>query len=199
MLLEAPALRLLDGDDVAPERTERHRDELQFASPSGIPMIVRHSASPVTMRTMISHQPTTTTYDHVADRGSGAGVLTADHRLSEWPQGEHGDPQRGHAERDRDDQKEHDQRRQCVAERRPEACANTNQITFSTSRIRAQPPIRSLRPGSVGGFARLSRVVDVWESEEAVNAFAEQLAPVLQEVGVEGEPQVYPAHSFVSA
>ena len=43
------------------------------------------------------------------------------------------------------------------------------------------------------------RVVDVWESEEALQRFAEVLMPVLAEIGVEGEPEVYPAHTFVSA
>lgn len=43
------------------------------------------------------------------------------------------------------------------------------------------------------------RVVDVWESEEAVQRFAEVLLPVLADIGVEGEPEVYPAHTFVSA
>lgn len=46
-----------------------------------------------------------------------------------------------------------------------------------------------------GGFC----VVDVWESEEAVRRFAETLMPILQEVGIEAEPQIYPAHTFISA
>ncbi|MDQ3670602.1 MAG: hypothetical protein M3377_10050 [Actinomycetota bacterium] len=46
-----------------------------------------------------------------------------------------------------------------------------------------------------GGF----RVVDVWESEEALRRFAETLVPILQELGVEGEPEIYPTHAFVSA
>jgi hypothetical protein len=46
-----------------------------------------------------------------------------------------------------------------------------------------------------GGF----RVVDVWESEDAVRRFGETLTPILREVGVEAEPEIYPAHSFVSA
>lgn len=45
-----------------------------------------------------------------------------------------------------------------------------------------------------GGF----RVVDVWESEEAFGRFGETLIPILQEMGVEGQPEVYPAHTFVS-
>jgi len=43
------------------------------------------------------------------------------------------------------------------------------------------------------------RVVDVWESEEAAQRFGEVLMPVLAEIGVEGEPEIYPAHTFVSA
>ena len=45
-----------------------------------------------------------------------------------------------------------------------------------------------------GGF----RVVDVWESEEALGRFAEHLMPILQEVGVTDQPEIYPAHTFVS-
>jgi hypothetical protein len=43
------------------------------------------------------------------------------------------------------------------------------------------------------------RVVDVWQSEDACNRFGEALGPILQEVGVEDEPQIYQAHTFVSA
>jgi hypothetical protein len=46
-----------------------------------------------------------------------------------------------------------------------------------------------------GGF----RVVDVWESEDAFRRFGETLMPILQEIGVEGQPEIYPAHTFVSA
>jgi hypothetical protein len=43
------------------------------------------------------------------------------------------------------------------------------------------------------------RVVDVWESEDAFRQFGETLLPILQEIGVQGQPEVYPAHTFVSA
>jgi thiamine pyrophosphate-dependent acetolactate synthase large subunit-like protein len=43
------------------------------------------------------------------------------------------------------------------------------------------------------------RVVDVWESEEAAQAFGEQLGPVLADVGVTDAPELYPAHTFVSS
>jgi quinol monooxygenase YgiN len=43
------------------------------------------------------------------------------------------------------------------------------------------------------------RVVDVWESQEAVDAFGAHLMPALQEIGVEGKPEMYEAHTYVSA
>jgi hypothetical protein len=46
-----------------------------------------------------------------------------------------------------------------------------------------------------GGF----RVVDLWESEEAAAKFGEIVGPILQGVGVTDVPEVYPAHTFVSA
>lgn len=46
-----------------------------------------------------------------------------------------------------------------------------------------------------GGF----RVVDVWESEEACKRFGDVLMPILEEIGVTEEPEIYPAHAFVSA
>jgi hypothetical protein len=46
-----------------------------------------------------------------------------------------------------------------------------------------------------GGF----RVVDLWESEEAAARFGAILAPILQEVGVTDVPEIYQAHTFVSA
>lgn len=42
------------------------------------------------------------------------------------------------------------------------------------------------------------RVVDVWESEDAFRRFGETLMPILQEIGVQGQPEIYPAHTFVS-
>jgi hypothetical protein len=43
------------------------------------------------------------------------------------------------------------------------------------------------------------RVVDVWESEESFQRFGEKLMPVLKAVGVEGQPEIYPAHTLVHA
>ncbi len=46
-----------------------------------------------------------------------------------------------------------------------------------------------------GGF----RVIDVWESEEAAAKFGQILIPILQEIGVTDQPELYPAHTFVAA
>jgi hypothetical protein len=43
------------------------------------------------------------------------------------------------------------------------------------------------------------RVVDVWQSEEARNRFGEVVGPILQEFGVDDRPEIYEAHTFVSA
>ena len=43
------------------------------------------------------------------------------------------------------------------------------------------------------------RVVDVWQSEEACNLFGEALGPILKEVGVDDLPEIYRAHTIVSA
>jgi hypothetical protein len=43
------------------------------------------------------------------------------------------------------------------------------------------------------------RVVDVWESEESFNKFGQVLMPILQKVGVNVEPEIYPPHAFVIA
>lgn len=43
------------------------------------------------------------------------------------------------------------------------------------------------------------RVVDVWESEDAFRRFGETLMPILQDIGVGGAPDIYPAHTFVAA
>jgi thiamine pyrophosphate-dependent acetolactate synthase large subunit-like protein len=60
-------------------------------------------------------------------------------------------------------------------------------------------PVEGLLAHVAGQGANGFRVVDVWESEEAFQRFGETLMPVLQDVGVQGEPEVYPTHTFVSA
>jgi hypothetical protein len=60
-------------------------------------------------------------------------------------------------------------------------------------------PVEGLLVHAAGDGPNGFRVVDVWESEDAANRFGETLGPVLREVGVEAEPEMYPAHTFVSA
>jgi hypothetical protein len=43
------------------------------------------------------------------------------------------------------------------------------------------------------------RVVDVWVSEDAARRFGDALAPHLEQAGITDEPELYPAHAFVSA
>jgi hypothetical protein len=60
-------------------------------------------------------------------------------------------------------------------------------------------PVEGLLVHAAGQGESGFRVVDVWESEEAFGRFGETLMPILQEIGVQGQPEVYPAHTFVSA
>ena len=41
------------------------------------------------------------------------------------------------------------------------------------------------------------RVVDVWESEDAFQRFGAVIVPILQDVGMAGQPQLFPLHNFV--
>jgi len=59
-------------------------------------------------------------------------------------------------------------------------------------------PVEGILVHAAGQSAAGFRVVDVWKSEEAFRRFGEKLMPILQEVGIEGEPDVYQAHAFVS-
>jgi hypothetical protein len=60
-------------------------------------------------------------------------------------------------------------------------------------------PVEGLLVHAAGESATGFRIVDVWESEEAARAFGEKLAPHLRDAGISAEPEVYPAHAFVSA
>jgi hypothetical protein len=60
-------------------------------------------------------------------------------------------------------------------------------------------PVEGLLAHAAGQGPNGFRVVDVWESEESCNRFGEQLGPYLQEAGITATPEMYPAHSFVSA
>jgi hypothetical protein len=41
-------------------------------------------------------------------------------------------------------------------------------------------------------------IVDVWESEEAVDRFREAISPIVQEVGIDDPPEFFPAHTFAA-
>jgi len=60
-------------------------------------------------------------------------------------------------------------------------------------------PVEGLLVHIAGEGENGFRVVDVWESEDSFRRFGETLMPILQEIGVEGQPEIYPAHTFVSA
>ena len=60
-------------------------------------------------------------------------------------------------------------------------------------------PVEGLLVHAAGQTETGFRVVDVWTSEEAFGRFGEILMPILQEVGVEGGPEIYQAHTFVSS
>jgi len=60
-------------------------------------------------------------------------------------------------------------------------------------------PVEGLLVHVAGQGAKGFRVVDVWASEDAFRRFGEKLIPVLREVGIEGEPEVYPSHTIVTA
>ena len=60
-------------------------------------------------------------------------------------------------------------------------------------------PVEGLLAHIAGQGEKTFRVVDVWESESALESFAAKLTPILQDIGVQGQPEIYPAHSYVSA
>jgi hypothetical protein len=60
-------------------------------------------------------------------------------------------------------------------------------------------PVEGLLVHAAGEGPNGFRVVDVWESEEAAQRFGEQLAPHLREAGISAEPEVYRAHTLVTA
>jgi hypothetical protein len=59
-------------------------------------------------------------------------------------------------------------------------------------------PVEGLLAHIAGQGQSGFRVVDVWESEEAFGRFGETLMPILQDIGVEGQPEIYPTQTFVS-
>jgi hypothetical protein len=60
-------------------------------------------------------------------------------------------------------------------------------------------PVEGLLVHIAGEGENGFRVVDVWESEDAVQRFGDIITPIMRELGVEGDPEIYPTHTFVSA
>jgi hypothetical protein len=60
-------------------------------------------------------------------------------------------------------------------------------------------PVEGLLSHAAGEGPNGFRVVDVWESEEAAMKFGDTLVPIMQELNITTEPQVYEAHTFVHA
>lgn len=59
-------------------------------------------------------------------------------------------------------------------------------------------PVEGILMHSAGQGPNGFRIVDVWESQEAAEAFGEKLGPVLAEVGITDPPQMYEAYAFVN-
>ena len=59
-------------------------------------------------------------------------------------------------------------------------------------------PVDGIVMHSAGEGPNGFRVVDVWESQESVDAFGEKLGPVLAEVGITDAPQMYETYAFVA-
>ena len=60
-------------------------------------------------------------------------------------------------------------------------------------------PVEGLLVHAAGEGKNGFRVVDVWTSQEAFDSFGEKLNPIMKSIGVELEPEVYEAHTLVSA
>jgi len=60
-------------------------------------------------------------------------------------------------------------------------------------------PVPGLLVHAAGQGPNGFRVVDVWESEAAMQKFADKLMPIMKQLGMDGKPEIYPAHAFVSA
>jgi hypothetical protein len=78
---------------------------------------------------------------------------------------------------------------------------SVRQLTSGKARMSsaADWPVPGLLVHVAGQGPNGFRVVDVWESEEAFRRFGEKLMPILKAAGVEGQPEVYPAHTVVRA
>lgn len=79
--------------------------------------------------------------------------------------------------------------------------AAVTKLTGDTRGLRspADWPVDGLLMHAAGQGSTGFRIVDVWESARAAQRFGEALGPILGELGVTDLPELYPAHTFVSA
>jgi hypothetical protein len=64
---------------------------------------------------------------------------------------------------------------------------------------RSDWPVEGLLVHAAGQSESGFRVIDVWESQEAFDRFGEKLMPILQELGIDIQPQLYPTLALVTA
>jgi hypothetical protein len=78
---------------------------------------------------------------------------------------------------------------------------SVRRLTGSDERLSSpsQWPVEGLLTHVTGEGESGFRVVDVWESRDAVDRFGAQLIPILDEIGVQQRPEIYETHTFVSA
>lgn len=77
-----------------------------------------------------------------------------------------------------------------------------NQLTNGAKQRLEAPsdwPVAGLLVHIAGQGPTGFRVVDVWESAEALQRFSDHLLPILQTLGVAEQPEVYPALALVTA
>jgi hypothetical protein len=79
--------------------------------------------------------------------------------------------------------------------------ASIRELTGGRSRVETPSdwPVEGLLLHVAGETATGFRIIDVWQSEEAFRRFGEALAPIMAKLGLDEKPEVYPAHTFVSA
>ena len=78
---------------------------------------------------------------------------------------------------------------------------SVRRLTGGKSRVEspADWPVKGLLSHAAGQGPNGFRVVDVWESEEALRNFSEKLGPIMKAIGIDAQPEIYPAHAFVTA
>jgi len=78
---------------------------------------------------------------------------------------------------------------------------SVRKVTGGKSKVEspADWPVEGLLVHVAGQGKDGFRVVDVWDSEESFQAFGEVILPILEELGIDVQPEVYPAKAFVSA